>query len=210
MTWLKVHMHPCSVVSYRRLDRGVQNGPGRCNAWPHPVLHPLCGLQGSYNNGHVPQHGAQRDYSQDDWRVWRGASSVQNPQTLTSLAPLPHFLLLFQDSGDYPLIMPGPQWKKFKNNFCEFIQVFSTRLVVSFPGFVQAWLFVVLVNRFSCDNVSTASSTTSAWWRTLFPFSPVSPTHKFAHSGTLRHWQVWTLTHCYYYVIAKSCILSSM
>ena len=26
----------------------------------------------------------------------------------------------FQDSGDYPLILTGPQWKKFKNNFCEF------------------------------------------------------------------------------------------
>ncbi|KAJ8310918.1 hypothetical protein KUTeg_012783 [Tegillarca granosa] len=28
-----------------------------------------------------------------------------------------------EDSGDYPLIMSGPQWKKFKNNFCEFVQV---------------------------------------------------------------------------------------
>ncbi|KAG2463005.1 STAG1 protein, partial [Polypterus senegalus] len=27
------------------------------------------------------------------------------------------------DSGDYPLTMPGPQWKKFRSNFCEFIGV---------------------------------------------------------------------------------------
>ncbi|NWH79109.1 STAG1 protein, partial [Piaya cayana] len=25
--------------------------------------------------------------------------------------------------GDYPLTMPGPQWKKFRSNFCEFIGV---------------------------------------------------------------------------------------
>ncbi|XP_055785889.1 cohesin subunit SA-1 isoform X1 [Salvelinus fontinalis] len=28
-----------------------------------------------------------------------------------------------EDSGDYPLTMPGPLWKKFRNNFCEFICV---------------------------------------------------------------------------------------
>lgn len=28
-----------------------------------------------------------------------------------------------QDSGDYPLTMPGPIWKKFRYNFCEFISV---------------------------------------------------------------------------------------
>ncbi|KPP72993.1 cohesin subunit SA-2-like, partial [Scleropages formosus] len=28
-----------------------------------------------------------------------------------------------EDSGDYPLTMAGPQWKKFKSNFCEFIGV---------------------------------------------------------------------------------------
>lgn len=27
------------------------------------------------------------------------------------------------DSGDYPLTMTGPYWKKFKSNFCEFISV---------------------------------------------------------------------------------------
>ncbi|KAK7904044.1 hypothetical protein WMY93_016651 [Mugilogobius chulae] len=28
-----------------------------------------------------------------------------------------------KDSGDYPLTMPGPMWKKFRYNFCEFIAV---------------------------------------------------------------------------------------
>ncbi|MED6270969.1 Cohesin subunit SA-1 [Characodon lateralis] len=28
-----------------------------------------------------------------------------------------------EDSGDYPLTMPGPMWKKFRYNFCEFIGV---------------------------------------------------------------------------------------
>ncbi|XP_064828706.1 cohesin subunit SA-2-like [Oncorhynchus masou masou] len=28
-----------------------------------------------------------------------------------------------QDSGDYPLTMAGPLWKKFKGSFCEFIAV---------------------------------------------------------------------------------------
>uniref|UniRef100_A0A3P8ZNI6 Cohesin subunit SA n=1 Tax=Esox lucius TaxID=8010 RepID=A0A3P8ZNI6_ESOLU len=28
-----------------------------------------------------------------------------------------------EDSGDYPLTMPGPLWKKFRYNFCEFIGV---------------------------------------------------------------------------------------
>uniref|UniRef100_A0AAQ6AQN0 Cohesin subunit SA n=2 Tax=Amphiprion TaxID=80969 RepID=A0AAQ6AQN0_AMPOC len=28
-----------------------------------------------------------------------------------------------EDSGDYPLTMPGPMWKKFRYNFCEFICV---------------------------------------------------------------------------------------
>lgn len=27
-----------------------------------------------------------------------------------------------EDSGEYPLIMSGQQWKKFKTNFCEFVQ----------------------------------------------------------------------------------------
>ncbi|KAL5005539.1 hypothetical protein ScPMuIL_018995 [Solemya velum] len=28
-----------------------------------------------------------------------------------------------EETGDYPLIMTGPQWKKFKGNFCEMVQV---------------------------------------------------------------------------------------
>lgn len=33
------------------------------------------------------------------------------------------FITFPQDSGDYPLTMPGPMWKKFRYNFCEFISV---------------------------------------------------------------------------------------
>lgn len=33
------------------------------------------------------------------------------------------FVFFQQDSGDYPLTMPGPMWKKFRYNFCEFISV---------------------------------------------------------------------------------------
>lgn len=29
---------------------------------------------------------------------------------------------MFQESGEYPLIMPGQQWKKFKSYFCDFVQ----------------------------------------------------------------------------------------
>lgn len=32
-------------------------------------------------------------------------------------------VFLLQDSGDYPLTIAGPQWKKFKSSFCEFISV---------------------------------------------------------------------------------------
>jgi len=28
-----------------------------------------------------------------------------------------------EDSGDYPLIMSGPQWKKFRTSFSDFLQV---------------------------------------------------------------------------------------
>ena len=28
-----------------------------------------------------------------------------------------------QDSGDYPLIMTGPMWKKFRSSFCEFVHI---------------------------------------------------------------------------------------
>jgi len=40
---------------------------------------------------------------------------VLPPESLPSPRP--------QDSGDYPLTMPGPLWKKFRYNFCEFISV---------------------------------------------------------------------------------------
>lgn len=32
-------------------------------------------------------------------------------------------LVAKQDSGDYPLTLSGPQWKRFRINFCDFIAV---------------------------------------------------------------------------------------
>ena len=43
------------------------------------------------------------------------------PSVFTTRCPPSAFLL--QDSGDYPLTIAGPQWKKFKSSFCEFIGV---------------------------------------------------------------------------------------
>ena len=33
-----------------------------------------------------------------------------------------------EESGEYPLIQTGQQWKKFRTNFCEFVQVSSDGL----------------------------------------------------------------------------------
>lgn len=33
------------------------------------------------------------------------------------------FAVIKQDSGDYPLTLSGPQWKKFRISFCDFIAV---------------------------------------------------------------------------------------
>lgn len=40
-----------------------------------------------------------------------------------SLKALNWRAFVLQDSGDYPLTIAGPQWKKFRYNFCEFIGV---------------------------------------------------------------------------------------
>ncbi|KAL3847142.1 hypothetical protein ACJMK2_018071 [Sinanodonta woodiana] len=47
-----------------------------------------------------------------------------------------------EDSGDYPLIMTGPQWKKFKTNFCEFIQVL-----------VRQCQYSIIYDQYMMDNV---------------------------------------------------------
>ena len=48
----------------------------------------------------------------------------------------------WQDSGDYPLIMSGPQWKKFRNNFCEFVQVL-----------VRQCQYSIIYDQYMMDNV---------------------------------------------------------
>ncbi|VDN54670.1 unnamed protein product [Dracunculus medinensis] len=37
-----------------------------------------------------------------------------------------------EDSADYPLIMPGPQWKKFKQNFADFIMLLVNKCKASY------------------------------------------------------------------------------
>lgn len=36
-------------------------------------------------------------------------------------------LFIFQDSADYPLIMTGQPWKKFRTNFCSFVEMLVKR-----------------------------------------------------------------------------------
>lgn len=47
-----------------------------------------------------------------------------------------------EESGDYPLIMSGPQWKKFRSNFCEFVQVL-----------VRQCQYSIIYDQYLMDNV---------------------------------------------------------
>lgn len=47
-----------------------------------------------------------------------------------------------EESGDYPLIMTGPQWKKFRSNFCEFVQVL-----------VRQCQYSIIYDQYLMDNV---------------------------------------------------------
>ena len=47
-----------------------------------------------------------------------------------------------QDNCDYPLIMPGPQWKKFKSNFCDFVMVL-----------VRQCQYSIIYDQYMMDNV---------------------------------------------------------
>lgn len=49
---------------------------------------------------------------------------------------------LLQESGDYPLIMSGPMWKKFRSNFCEFVQVL-----------VRQCQYSIIYDQYMMDNV---------------------------------------------------------
>ncbi|XP_030376965.1 cohesin subunit SA-1 [Scaptodrosophila lebanonensis] len=47
-----------------------------------------------------------------------------------------------EESGEYPLIMTGTQWKKFKNNFCDFVQTL-----------VKQCQYSIIYDQFLMDNV---------------------------------------------------------
>lgn len=47
-----------------------------------------------------------------------------------------------EESGDYPLIMSGPHWKKFRQSFCEFVQVL-----------VRQCQYSIIYDQFLMDNV---------------------------------------------------------
>ncbi|CAI9736491.1 cohesin subunit SA-1 isoform X1 [Octopus vulgaris] len=47
-----------------------------------------------------------------------------------------------EESGDYPLIMTGPQWKKFKTNYCEFVQTL-----------VRQCQYSIIYDQYMMDNV---------------------------------------------------------
>ncbi|XP_076331165.1 cohesin subunit SA-1-like isoform X2 [Tachypleus tridentatus] len=47
-----------------------------------------------------------------------------------------------EESGDYPLIMTGPPWKKFRSNFCEFVQVL-----------VKQCQYSIIYDQYLMDNV---------------------------------------------------------
>ncbi|KAH8329283.1 hypothetical protein KR074_006906 [Drosophila pseudoananassae] len=47
-----------------------------------------------------------------------------------------------EESGEYPLIMTGTQWRKFKNNFCDFVQML-----------VRQCQYSIIYDQFLMDNV---------------------------------------------------------
>lgn len=47
-----------------------------------------------------------------------------------------------EESGDYPLIMTGPVWKKFRSNFCDFVQVL-----------VRQCQYSIIYDQYMMDNV---------------------------------------------------------
>jgi len=60
-------------------------------------------------------------------------SSIQSSLTIS---------LFLQESGEYPLIMTGTQWRKFKNNFCDFVQTL-----------VKQCQYSIIYDQFLMDNV---------------------------------------------------------
>ena len=48
----------------------------------------------------------------------------------------------WQESGEYPMIMTGPQWKKFRGNFCDFVQTL-----------VKQCQYSIIYDQYLMDNV---------------------------------------------------------
>ena len=49
---------------------------------------------------------------------------------------------VMQESGEYPLIMTGQTWKKFRNNFCDFVQIL-----------VKQCQYSIIYDQYLMDNV---------------------------------------------------------
>ena len=49
---------------------------------------------------------------------------------------------MLQESGEYPLIMTGQTWKKFRNNFCDFVQIL-----------VKQCQYSIIYDQYLMDNV---------------------------------------------------------
>nr|CAH0106096.1 unnamed protein product [Daphnia galeata] len=47
-----------------------------------------------------------------------------------------------EESGEYPMIMSGPQWKKFRSNFCDFVQTL-----------VKQCQYSIIYDQYLMDNV---------------------------------------------------------
>ena len=52
------------------------------------------------------------------------------------------YICVFQESGEYPLIMTGQTWKKFRNNFCDFVQIL-----------VKQCQYSIIYDQYLMDNV---------------------------------------------------------
>ena len=63
-----------------------------------------------------------------------------------------------EDSGDYPLIMPGPQWKKFRHHFCDFVHqlVKSCQYSIIYDSYMMDNI-ITLLTGLSDSQVSTVS-----------------------------------------------------
>ncbi|XP_055376196.1 cohesin subunit SA-2 [Condylostylus longicornis] len=73
----------------------------------------------------------------------KGKITAEMQQTMEHTAIIRKMTEEFdEESGEYPLIMPGQQWKKFKMNFCDFVQTL-----------VKQCQYAIIYDQFLMDNV---------------------------------------------------------